>query len=121
MIWEEVGKRIKTLRYEKEMTQEQFGELIGVSRQYVGKIEKGKKLSVEQIVTICEKTNTTMNYIVFGVADPLGEINLLDDLTKEQLDIVWDILRKVAELVKAKNGNELLIKELMRQQHILLQ
>ena len=118
MAWEEIGKRIKTLRCERNLTQKQFGDLIGISRQYVGKIEKGHKVSVDQIAVICKKTGVTMDYIVLGVIDPLSNIDFLNDLTGDQIDISLDILKRVANLVKTKNGNGLLIKELMRRQHM---
>jgi len=41
MVWEEIGKRIKTLRNDRKLTQEQFEKLIGRSAQYVGRIERG--------------------------------------------------------------------------------
>jgi len=118
MIWEDIGKRIKTLRYEKKLTQKQFGDLLGISRQYIGKIENGHTLSVEQIAAICKKTGVTMDYIVFGIVDPLNNVDFLNDFSKDQIDISLDILKKVAHLVKTKNGNELLIKELKRRQQL---
>ena len=114
MTWENVGKRIKELRRDRKLTQAQFGKLIGLSRQHVGKIEKGQTLSVDQIAIICEETGVSADYIIFGIVDPLANHDLLDDLTREQIDISLDVLKEVAKLIKAKNGNALLIKELMR-------
>jgi transcriptional regulator with XRE-family HTH domain len=113
-MWEEIGNRIKTLRCEKELTQTQFGELIGISSQYVGKIANGQILSVEQIIIICEKTGVTMDYIVLGTVDPLANTEFLNDFTGEQIEISLEILKLIAKLIKTKNGNELLIKEIMR-------
>ena len=81
MIWEEVGKRIGNLRRERKLTQAQFGRFLGISRQYVGKIERGQRLSVELIASICRETGVTTDYIIFGVADPLANLDLLKDLT----------------------------------------
>lgn len=116
MFWEEVGKRIKKLRCERMLTQAQFGKLIGKSSQYVGRMENGQKLSVELIAAICKKTGVTMDYIVFGIVDPLTNIDLLKELSPEQIDIGFDILKRLAELINTENGNELLIKELMWRQ-----
>jgi len=116
MLWEEIGERIRKLRRNKNLTQAKFGELIGTSRQYVGQMERGKPLSLEKIAVICEKTGATMDHIVFGTVDPLGNGDFLNDISIDQIDISFDILKRVAELIKTKNGNELLIKELMRDQ-----
>ena len=45
-----VGKRIKFLREEKNMTQQELADLLNVDKQYVWKLENGKK-------------NLTMNYL----------------------------------------------------------
>jgi len=116
MTWDEVGKRIKNLRRGKKLTQKQFGELIGVSRQFVSKAEHGHTLSAEQIAVICKTIGVSADYIMFGDVDPFADIDILDDLTGEQIDISLDILKGVAKLVKAKSGNAILIKEIMRRQ-----
>ena len=38
----ELGKKIKTLRKERELTQEQLARQIGVNYTYISKIEKGR-------------------------------------------------------------------------------
>lgn len=38
-----IGNKIKAIREEKRMTQEQLGYRIGADRQYVCSLEKGKK------------------------------------------------------------------------------
>ena len=116
MIWEEIGRRIKNLRCDKNLTQAKFAELVGLSMQHVEQVEKGKPLSVEQILAICKKTNVTMDYVVCGNVDPLANLDFLNDLSADQINISLDILKRVADLVKSKNGNNLLIKELMRSQ-----
>jgi len=45
-----VGKKIKTLRVKRKLTQQGFADLMNIDRQYVSKIEKGKK-------------NITLNYL----------------------------------------------------------
>lgn len=117
MVWEEVGKRIENLRHDRKLTQAQLGSLVGVSGQYVGKIEKGlNKLPVELIVAIYKETGVSADYILFGVSDPLNNIASLTELSPEQIEICFDILKRLAEFINTENGNEVLIKELMRQQ-----
>lgn len=113
MIWEEIGQRIKNLRHDKKLTQTQFGKLINISRQSVSKIERGQKLSVEQIDAICKKTGVTIEYILYGITDSSANLDFLDELSSLQIDIGLDILKRLAELIKTPNGNKLLINELM--------
>lgn len=117
-MWEEIGKRISTLRRERKLTQEQFGKLLGISRQYVGKIEGGQKLSVDLICVICKKIRVSADYIIFGIVDPLNNIDLLIELSSEQINIGFEILKKIAQFINTDNGNEVLIKEIARQQNV---
>jgi transcriptional regulator with XRE-family HTH domain len=118
MVWKEMGERIKDLRDERNMTQEQFGALIGKSAQYIGRIEKGQKVSVELIAAICKETSITMDFLVLGIKNPAVDMAILDGFSPEQIEISLDIIRKVTELIRTPNGNNLLIKELMRRQSI---
>lgn len=42
-ILEAIGLRMREIRQEKQWTQEQLGEKIGVSYSYIGRIERGQK------------------------------------------------------------------------------
>ena len=117
MIWDEIGLRIKNLRHNKKLTQAQFGKLINISRQNVSKIERGQKLSVEQIDALCKKTGVSIEYILYGINDISTNIDFFDELSPLQIDIGLDILKRLAELIKSPNGNKLLINELMRQKY----
>jgi transcriptional regulator with XRE-family HTH domain len=45
-----IGRKIKSLRKKKGFTQQELADLLGVDRQYIWKLENGKK-------------NLTMNYL----------------------------------------------------------
>ncbi|MFW6025778.1 MAG: helix-turn-helix domain-containing protein [Candidatus Woesearchaeota archaeon] len=38
-----LGKKIQTIRENRELSQEKFAEITGTSRSYVGEIERGEK------------------------------------------------------------------------------
>jgi transcriptional regulator with XRE-family HTH domain len=111
----EVGKRIADLRRDKNLTQSQFGELLGVSKHCIGKIERGEKSLGDIIPIICEKTGVSADFLYFG-AEPLGDMGILSDFTPTQIDMGLDVLKRLAEIIYTADGNELLIKEAMRRQ-----
>lgn len=45
-----IGEAIKQARKEKNLTQEQLGELMGVKRAQVSRIENGHNLTIETII-----------------------------------------------------------------------
>lgn len=42
-IWRGIGQRIKELRDARGMSQEKFGKRVGVTQQYIGQLESGKR------------------------------------------------------------------------------
>lgn len=56
------NKRMKIARVEKELSQEQLAELVGVSRQTVSMIESGKfNPSLQLCLSICHALGRTLD------------------------------------------------------------
>lgn len=63
----EMGNRVSLKRKEKNLTQEQLAEIIGVSLQTISNIECGKKgARPENIVKICHALSCSADYILLG-------------------------------------------------------
>jgi len=65
----ESGKRLKELRNKKgkAYTQEKVAEEVGISREYLNRLEAGKKgCSVDLLVIFAQYYNVTMDYITYG-------------------------------------------------------
>ena len=50
-----IGQRIKELRDQRGMSQEKFGERLGVTQQYVGALESGKRNPGSALVFMISK------------------------------------------------------------------
>ena len=56
------NKQMKIARVERELSQEQLAELVGVTRQTIGMIESGKfNPSLNLCIAICKTLNKTLN------------------------------------------------------------
>ena len=67
MNQEKVGKIIKKIRIENNLTQEKFAEELGVTYQAVSKWENGKSLpDISLIKEICNKYNIDINSFLDG-------------------------------------------------------
>ena len=119
ILWANVGKRVKKLRNERNLSQTKFGKMIGISGQYLGMIEKGaNNLSVDLIVKICDVTGVSSDYILFGIIGSEQGITAaacLDGLSDEQFEIALEIIKKVAKFIKTNGGNSILIQEIFNQ------
>lgn len=69
MLNNEFGKILKQLRSENSLSQKEFGNALGVSRQAVGYWEKGEREpDMDTIKKIAEYFDVSINYL-FGKED----------------------------------------------------
>lgn len=101
----EIGQRIKAIREEKGMTKESFAKALGISGQYLGIVERGGSyLSIEKLKTLCDLTNLSADYILFGKDDSIidNTKDFLSDFSSEQIQTGCNMLKELADLIKQK-------------------
>lgn len=63
----EIGKRVRKIRLQKGISQEQFGELIGIKKAAVSKIENSdNSLSRINLISICKQFNINEEWLLYG-------------------------------------------------------
>ena len=81
MLRKEIGLRIKNIRLNMNMTKQKMADLLGISGQYLGMIERGEgTLSVDKLKILCDMTGLSADYILFG-KDFNSTLNLSKKLT----------------------------------------
>ena len=66
----ESGLRIRQLRIQKELTQEEVALLLNIDRSFYGRIESGQKgCSVDILVRLAGVYETSLDYIVLGAEE----------------------------------------------------
>lgn len=64
---DEIGTRVKKVRLRKGISQEQFGEIIGIKKAAVSKIENGENsLSKGNLLAICHQFNVNKEWLING-------------------------------------------------------
>lgn len=96
---EEIGKRITEIRKGLNMNKEQFAKLIGISGQYLGTVENGVNgLSVDKLMALCEKTNTSADYLLFGKPniddDEIKKV--FEKIDRAQIAPAFEVLKSIA-------------------------
>lgn len=100
---EDIGKRIKLIRQNLNMSKEEFAKLLGVTGQYVGILEKGKSyLSIDKLKKLCEISNLSSDYILFGKDTTLQSRTkeTLSNYSDKQLIAACEALSKLALFIK---------------------
>ena len=91
------GKFIALKRKQKNLTQEQLAEKLGVSNKTISKWETGKCMPDYSIVkSLCEELGVTMAELLDGEKAGDKSVRVYDD---EQM---LDLLRRIQELEKQK-------------------
>ena len=81
----DISERIKNLRKEKSLNQEELGKILGISRRSISAIENGETdLSTQQIKAISELFNVTTDYLLNGTKTE----NTISETEKEIIQLV---------------------------------
>lgn len=102
----EIGMRIKQIRTQRKITQEQLAEMIDVTVQYISDLERGVTgSSVATIVKLCQVLDVSSDYILLGKegsTDPQLQ-QKLNEISPAQKNAILEILEKVLAL---SNNNQ---------------
>lgn len=82
-----VGERIKQLRKEQELTQQQLGEMVGITYIQIGRYETNKSnASADVLQKVAEALGTTTDFLMSGGnAQQLSDKELLQQFKEVEL------------------------------------
>ncbi len=104
-----IGAKIAELRKERNMTQEQLAEKVGITVQYLGTIERGKaNTTLNRLDRIADVLGCSSNDLIFCTT-PLdtAAANISDDdpeiekMLREMLEFQRRIIRKAQNIKKS--------------------
>lgn len=102
-----LGERIKFWRQQKNLTQEQLAEKVGVTPGFISLIEIGKRrVSLESLLSICTELEITLNELLVGNQIPQpGDYNaefaeLISRLDKADRQLMFEITKAVCKTIK---------------------
>lgn len=103
MLRKEIGLRVKNIRLNMNMTKQKMADLLGISGQYLGMIERGEgTLSVDKLKILCDITGLSADYILFG-KDSNSTLNLskkLSGYSDEEIKLCCATLENLALFLK---------------------
>ena len=70
------GEVIRMARLKKHLSQQDVGEMIGVSHVHIGHMERGKREpSITMALRLCEALEVNINDVIKSIIEELEEIN----------------------------------------------
>lgn len=115
-----IGEKIKELRKNKKISQEQLGNAVGVSKMAISYFEKGKKApSRETLEKIADYFDVTTDYLLGRSEDPeLNEeedkivseegkniLALIESLPEDERKKAWEQLEMYVTYMQNKKNN----------------
>ena len=87
----EVGLRMRQIRRAHRMTQEKLADTLGVSVNYLGEVERGRKpLSRSLADQFCQYFHVTYDYLYHGIATPSGNQIRERAVYRPTHHVLWD-------------------------------
>ena len=97
-IYMTLGERIKYARNQKEMTQDELGKLIGISRSFVNHLETDrKKPSLETLIKLAKTLEVSLDFLAEEDVKLILRDFLPKDLQKEQQTAYAVVVDKAIE------------------------
>ncbi len=105
-IYKDIGDRISLLRHDRNMTQEEFAELLDVTTKHVNAVENGRSsFSIPKLVHICDVLDCSLDYLVRGktLADssiclPESIIEILQNKNQQEASLLLEYLNLFCKL-----------------------
>lgn len=105
-----MGLRIRHIRVQKSLTQDELSEQSGTSRSFINRVENGKKgLSLETLIAIANALNvSTDDILVDSLVHPHSEQDtdahyLLLDCSEEETHILIKAMTALKSIIKPYN------------------
>ena len=98
-----LGVKVKAIRNEKGMTQDELAEKCNLSSVYIGYVENAKRqIGLTALINIADSLNIGLDYLIGNHAFSLND-ELLSDCTEFQKQIIFEIIKSVKEILSEKN------------------
>ncbi|MBQ3157603.1 MAG: helix-turn-helix transcriptional regulator [Clostridia bacterium] len=94
MDYKDLGRRVRLLRRQNGMTQEELAEKADISASFMGHIERGtRKASLETLVYLCNALKTTPQFLLAASLDSDLTDHMPEDFSPEQRNRLCAFLR----------------------------
>ena len=107
-VLSEIGKRLKQWRKQNRLTQAETADLLEMSENFYGYIERGKcRLSIEKIILVYKKLGIDPTYLLTGEElQTVGFYDIIKDCPKDKIFDMEQIVRYASNLYREKKEDD---------------
>ena len=103
MDYQDMGRRIRTVRRQRGLTQEELAEQVGISASFLGHLERGTRVaSLETLVALCNTLKVNPDYLLSASLNSLTE-HMPQGLSQREQEQLTYILRLAEDTVRNWN------------------
>lgn len=111
MNYKQIGNKIRQIRTEKNLTQEEFAEEIGLSVSYLGQVERGqRKASIKTLEKIGETLDVPLAMLICELEEE-EHINCIwkektQSLSKEEKKTMLKVFEMILDMLNTRKKKE---------------
>ncbi|MCI9616726.1 MAG: helix-turn-helix transcriptional regulator [Eubacterium sp.] len=101
----EIGKRVRSVRMMNNLTQDNLGDMLGITGQAIQKIEAGENMiTVNSLMILCETLDVTPDYILFDKPKTERDVELSFETLEgnQKLQLLFRLLLYVSKVENEK-------------------
>ncbi len=98
-----LGKRIRSTRQNKKLTQEQLAEMCSLSAAHIGHIERGTRIpSLDTVFRIAQALDVSLDYLIFDSAgndgSSLASLNqILENMNEQKRQNIISAIKALSD------------------------
>jgi transcriptional regulator with XRE-family HTH domain len=101
--YKDLGKRVRELRRQASLTQEELAEQVGISTSFMGHVERGSRVaSLETLVALCNVLQVTPQYLLSASLTPFEQY-MPSGITQENRSRLSEFLRMAQDTLNNWN------------------
>lgn len=99
--YKDLGHRIRTIRREMRLTQEELAEKVGISASFLGHVERGSRVaSLDTLVAICNTLKVTPQQLLAASLEDDLTAHMPANLSAEERGKLSSFLRMAQETIE---------------------
>jgi len=72
-----IGARLRDIRVQRGLTQEELSQNAGLSATHISRMEHGQGMSLDSVVALADALDVSLDYVIRGIRPQMGAWGLL--------------------------------------------